>query len=70
MFDPGKVYPADNPQLNEIVAYSTLAHMRQERRGPAYFKLGKRILYKGEDLNRWLDSKRVDPAVQPAMAAQ
>ena len=59
MFDPDKYYAADDPQLNALVTYSTLASYRHEGRGPAYAKIGRRIMYLGKDLNAWLAARRV-----------
>jgi hypothetical protein len=35
--------------------------MRHTRRGPPYFKLGDRCLYRREDVETWLASRRVEP---------
>ena len=61
MFDESKLYPASDPALTAIAPYSTMAHWRCEGRGPAYLKYGGRVVYKGIDLNRWLDAHRVEP---------
>lgn len=29
--------------------------------GPAYYKLGRKIVYHGADLNAWVEANRVDP---------
>ena len=34
---------------------------RQSGKGPAYLKIGRRIKYKVEDLDAWLESKSEDP---------
>ena len=62
MFDESRLYPASDPALMAIAPYSTMAHWRSEGRGPAYLKYGGRVMYKGGDLNRWLDEHRVEPA--------
>lgn len=38
-----------------------LAQMRHRGEGPAYIKRGRRILYRHEDLDAWLDARRVVP---------
>jgi len=32
----------------------SLANMRCRRQGPRFFRVGKKVLYKVEDLERWL----------------
>ena len=61
MFDETRLYPASDPALTAIAPYSTMAHWRCEGRGPAYIKVGPRIMYSGGDLNRWLEKQRVEP---------
>jgi hypothetical protein len=36
----------------------TLEKFRVRGDGPAYFKIGKRVLYKVEDLIKWVEAKR------------
>lgn len=38
---------------------STLAKWRLTGVGPAFFKLGTKVLYDADDFDAWLDSKRV-----------
>jgi excisionase family DNA binding protein len=40
------------------VAVQTLARWRCEGGGPAFFKLGSRVRYERDDLDRWLDARR------------
>ena len=51
MFDSDTFYFTRDPALAVIASYSTLAHWRSEGRGPAYVRLGRRIAYRGGDLN-------------------
>ena len=69
MFDDDKNYLTDDPALLVLGRPSTLAHWRSEGRGPAYFKWGSRIVYRGADLNVWLDRQRIVPPDQPAASA-
>jgi len=39
----------------------TLRNWRHQRRGPAYLKLGRRVLYREHDLNDYMEKNRVDP---------
>jgi predicted DNA-binding transcriptional regulator AlpA len=38
---------------------STLAKLRLNGNGPIYCKLGRRVLYRPEDLDQWLQSRTV-----------
>jgi len=58
-----------NPNLNETEAAKylglqnrqTLANWRHLRKGPAYCRVGKRIIYRLEDLEAYLNTHRIDP---------
>ena len=62
MFDDDKLYPANDPEVTALAPYSTMAHWRSEGRGPAYIKIGPRVMYSGRALNEWLASRTVEPA--------
>ena len=62
MFEPDRLYLTDDPELTAVWSPSTLANWRYEKRGPAYSKTGKRILYQGRDLIEFVDRHRVEPA--------
>ena len=61
MFEDDKLYFAGDPALLQLGPPSTLAHWRSQRRGPAYIKVGRRVAYRGRDLNDWLASRTVRP---------
>ena len=50
----------------EILGISVvlLERMRVQGRGPAFVALGRRRLYRPEDLDSWLCSNRTDPGVE------
>ena len=60
MFDETKLYPASDPAVLALLPYSTWAHWRCQGRGPAFIKIGNRVVYRGSDLNAWLMSRRVE----------
>ncbi|MCE2492754.1 MAG: hypothetical protein J4F40_09120 [Alphaproteobacteria bacterium] len=62
MFDPNKLYFANDPALSALAPYSTMAHWRCEGRGPAFIKIGSRVAYSGKALNDWIESQTVRPA--------
>ena len=61
MFDPGRLYRANDPALKIIASPGVLAQWRHKGAGPEYIKLTNRILYEGNVLNAFLDSHRVAP---------
>ena len=52
MFQSDQLYLTSDPALLILGPYSTLAHWRHEGRGPAYFKFGSKVAYRGERLER------------------
>lgn len=42
-----------------FLSTGTLANMRCRKEGPRYFKLGRKIIYKRSDLERWIASAPV-----------
>ena len=40
------------------ISYSNLAHMAVEGKGPPYARIGKKVIYKVLDVERWIDSHR------------
>lgn len=73
MFDPDKLYLADDEALRILATPKTMARWRREGTGPTFIQLHNgRIAYSGKDLNEWLDSCRVVPGrtARPSMAMQ
>ena len=60
MFKPDQLYGTSDKALLALGNPSTLAHWRCEGRGPAYIRLGKRVLYRGSDLLEWLSKQVVN----------
>ena len=58
MFEPERLYPSNDPELLAIFSQSTLASWRCEKRGPAWLKWGKRVFYRGKDLNAFIELRR------------
>lgn len=59
-FNPESYYRPSSPQMRDIAAEQTLARWRCEGVGPAYIKIGGRILYLGADVIKWLKAHRVE----------
>ncbi len=47
------------------VAAHTLRNWRSRGEGPPYISIGRRIGYRLPDLERWLETRLVDPEVAP-----
>jgi hypothetical protein len=61
IFDDNRNYVLDDPELDLIGDREKLAQWRHKRIGPAYYRLGRKIVYRGRDLNIWAEANRVDP---------
>lgn len=61
-FDPDKYYRTNDPALALIATRGTLSQWRHRGEGPPYVRYGNRVLYRGSELNAWLDSHVVRPA--------
>ena len=58
-FETDRYYPTTDPALRLIGTKGTMAIWRHEGRGPSYVRLGGKVLYRGADLNEWLDARLV-----------
>ena len=65
-FDPDRYYKTDSPELAVIATRGTMSQWRHRGEGPRYVRLGGRVLYRGEDLNRFLDERVVEPTTNAA----
>ena len=68
MFDPERYYRTTDPELAVIATRATLALWRHYGRGPTYIKFGNRVLYRGADLQRFLDEHVVETDPGPVAA--
>jgi len=62
LFDNTRAYVLGDPELNIIGNREKLAQWRHRGTGPAFYRLGRKIIYQGTDLNAWADTNRVEPA--------
>lgn len=62
LFDNDRSYVLGDPELDIIGDRDKLAQWRHKGVGPAYYRLGRKIIYRGCDLNAWAESNRVNPA--------
>ena len=60
-FDDSRFYRTNDDALSIIATQGTLAQWRHRGYGPAYVRFGNRVLYRGCDLNAWLDKHVIKP---------
>lgn len=61
LFDQNRKYVLGDPELDIIGNREKLAQWRHKGIGPAFYRLGRKIVYSGEDLNAWVEARRVEP---------
>ena len=67
LFEQNRSYVLGDPELEIIGNREKLAQWRHKGIGPAFYRLGRKIVYRGEDLNDWADAKRVEPNAGEAL---
>jgi hypothetical protein len=65
IFEQDRSYVLGDPELDIIGDRAKLAQWRHKGIGPAYYRLGRKIVYRGADLNAWAEANRVDPEAGP-----
>lgn len=61
LFEQNRTYILGDHELDIIGDREKLAQWRHKGIGPAYYKLGRKVVYRGADLNAWAEAQRVDP---------
>jgi hypothetical protein len=61
LFEQNRNYVLGDLELDLIGDREKLAQWRHKGMGPAFYRLGRKIIYRGSDLNAWAESSRVDP---------
>jgi hypothetical protein len=59
LFDQNKTYVIGDPELEIIGNREKLAQWPHKGMGPAFYRLGRKIVYLGADLNDWALANRV-----------
>ncbi len=62
LFEQDRNYVLGDPELDIIGDRDKLAQWRHKGMGPAYHKMGRKIVYSGADLNAWAEANRYDPS--------
>ncbi len=60
LFEQNRNFVLGDPELELIGDRAKLAQWRHKGIGPAYYRLGRKIIYRGADLNAWADANRVE----------
>lgn len=61
LFEQNRNYVLGDKELDLIGDRDKLAQWRHKNLGPPFYRLGRKIVYRGTDLNTWADARRVDP---------
>ncbi len=61
LFENNRIYVLGDTELDLLGDREKLAQWRHKGMGPAYYRLGRKIVYRGADLNAWAEASRVDP---------
>ena len=64
LFEDDRNYVLGDSELELLGDRDKLAQWRHKRMGPAFYRLGRKIIYRGSDLNAWAEGSRVDPSEQ------
>ena len=62
LFEQDRNYVLGDGELNIIGDRDKLAQWRHKGMGPPFYRLGRKIIYRGADLNAWADAQRVEPS--------
>jgi hypothetical protein len=62
LFENDRNYVLGDPELDILGDRDKLAQWRHKGQGPAYYKLGRKVIYRGCDLNDWAEAQRVVPS--------
>ncbi len=61
LFENDRSYILGDSELEVIGDRDKLAQWRHKGIGPAFYRLGRKIIYRGGDLNTWANAHRVEP---------
>ncbi len=60
LFEDNRNYILGDEELELIGNNEKLAQWRHKEVGPAFYRLGRKIIYRGFDLNTWAEANRVE----------
>ena len=60
LFDETRHYQPTDPEIIALLgSTSKQAQMRHFKRSPSFYRLGRKIIYHGADLNAWAEASKV-----------
>lgn len=61
LFDEERHYQVTDPLILALLGTrEKQAQMRHHGRSPAFYRLGRKIIYQGADLNAWANAQRIE----------
>ncbi|WP_412565616.1 helix-turn-helix transcriptional regulator [Thalassobius sp. MITS945101] len=66
LFEDDRCYVLGDTELEILGDRDKLAQWRHKGMGPAYYKIGRKVIYRGSALNDWLAANRADPSQEGA----
>lgn len=61
LFDEARHYQPADPEIIALLGSVTKqAQMRHFKRSPSFYRLGRKIIYHGADLNAWAEASKVE----------
>ena len=61
LFEENRNYQPTDPEILSLLgSREKQAQMRHHGRSPVYYRLGRKIIYQGSDLNNWANSQRIE----------
>lgn len=65
LFDETRHYSPSDPEILSLLGSTDKqAQMRHYKRSPNYFRLGRKIIYHGTDLNLWANAQRIETTLE------
>ncbi len=64
LFDDARKYQPGDPEVVEVMGpKDKQAQMRHRGTAPTYYRLGRKIIYMGVDMNTWAEAQRIESAI-------
>ena len=61
LFEENRNYQPTDPEILSLLgSREKQAQMRHHGRSPTFYRLGRKIIYQGSDLNNWANSQRIE----------
>ena len=61
LFENNRLYETEDQEITSTLgSWEKQAQMRHHGRSPAFYRLGRKIIYHGRDLNQWANAQRIE----------